>query len=359
MSFSAGARLVRVQPAHLRHAVRHRTFSASTIPLRLSLGWSQAHRYSPIASLPASYSNNASQTQFRLTFASSASQPRSSITSLEKPPSELISDPLNPPASTRPPPLDVPARDPSTNLFIYLFRVGKAYTTFYKTGLKAILTNRRLSRNLPATTTPTRADVLLYRRVRHDLRRLPLFAVILLLCGELTPFIILLFPSLSPYTCRIPAQVAAVRRSLQARRDASFRSLSYIDKADLAALTNVTDGHICRSLGLGSPLWDKIGFDVPWARRRGLGMARWIAADDAMLRNGGGVRALVDDEVVLACDARGIDTLEKDVASLRRRLEAWVAGSAPSEAKEGDFEAAVKESTGKVRRLFLRLDGTI
>lgn len=148
------------------------------------------------------------------------------------------------------------------------------------------------------------------------------------------------------------------KRSLQARRDASFRSLSYVDKADGAALTNVTDGHICRSLGLGSPLWDKIGFDVPWARRRGLGMAQWIAADDAMLRNGGGVRALVDDEVVLACDARGIDTLEKDVTSLRSRLEAWVAGSAPSEAKKDDFEAAVKESTGKVRRLFLRLDGT-
>ncbi|KAH8165286.1 hypothetical protein CIB48_g2998, partial [Xylaria polymorpha] len=229
---------------------------------------------------------------------------------------------------------------------VYLFRVGKAYTTFYKTGLKAILTNRRLSRNLPAAN-PTRADVLLYRRVRHDLQRLPLFAVILLVCGELTPFIILLFPSLSPYTCRIPAQVAAIKRSLQARRDASFRSLSYVDKADGAALTNVTDGHICRSLGLGSPLWDKIGFDVPWARRRGLGMAQWIAADDAMLRNGGGVRALVDDEVVLACDARGIDTLEKDVTSLRSRLEAWVAGSAPSEAKKDDFEAAVKESTGE------------
>lgn len=215
MSFYTGARLVRVQPAHLHHVIQQRTFSVSTIPLRLSLSLSQTHRYTRIASLSSSYSKNASRTQFRSTFASSASQPKSSIASPEKPPpadSELISDPLNPPASTRPPPLDVPARDLSTNLFVYLFRVGKAYTTFYKTGLKAILTNRRLSRNLPAAN-PTRADVLLYRRVRHDLQRLPLFAVILLVCGELTPFIILLFPSLSPYTCRIPAQVAAIVRT--------------------------------------------------------------------------------------------------------------------------------------------------
>ncbi|KAH8156008.1 hypothetical protein CIB48_g12241, partial [Xylaria polymorpha] len=182
MSFYTGARLVRVQPAHLHHVIQQRTFSVSTIPLRLSLSLSQTHRYTRIASLSSSYSKNASRTQFRSTFASSASQPKSSIASPEKPPpadSELISDPLNPPASTRPPPLDVPARDLSTNLFVYLFRVGKAYTTFYKTGLKAILTNRRLSRNLPAAN-PTRADVLLYRRVRHDLQRLPLFAVILL-----------------------------------------------------------------------------------------------------------------------------------------------------------------------------------
>ncbi|KAI8945153.1 hypothetical protein F4801DRAFT_569354 [Xylaria longipes] len=400
MSLNAGARLVRVQPTRLHHAMQQRPSSVSGIPLGFALSLSQAHRYSRIASSRSIYPKNALQTQFRSASTSSASQPKTSAAaSFEKAPPTLpesISDPLNPPASTRPPPLDLPVRDPSANLFMHLFRLGKAYTTFYKTGLKAVFTNRRLLRDLPdtpppglptpatsvrgsasaatiAATTPlpnsalsrsldksanpTRASLLLRARVRHDTARLPLFALIVLVCGEFTPLIVLVFPRLTPYTCRIPAQAAVIRRSIEARRATSLRALSYVDATDSAALAKVADGHICRSLGLGSPLWDKAGFDVPWARSRAADVVRRIVQDDAMLRSGGGVRALVDDEVVLACEERGIDTLGKETASLRRRLEAWVAKSAPSQM--GDVGAALKEATDKVRRLLLGLDGSI
>ncbi|KAI0454692.1 hypothetical protein F5B21DRAFT_231211 [Xylaria acuta] len=402
MSLNAGARLVRVQPTHLHHAIRHGTSSVSVIPLRLLLSSGQVYRYSRIASSRSPYPKIVSQPRPRPASTSSAPQPKkTSDTGFEKPPPptepEPIADPLNPPASTRPPPLDLPVRDPSANLFTHLFRLGKAYTTFYKTGLKAVFTNRRLLRHLPdtpppglsspATSTrgsapaaaiaattaapssalsrsldksasPTRASLLLRARVRHDTARLPLFALIVLVCGEFTPLIVLLLPRLTPYTCRIPTQAAVIRRSIEARRGASFRGLSYVDTtAESAALARVADGHICRSLGIGSPLWDKTGLDVPWARSRAADVVRRIVQDDAMLRNGGGVRALVDDEVVLACEERGIDTLGKDIVSLRSRLESWVAKSAPSQT--GDVEAAVKEATDKVRRLLLGLNGPI
>ncbi|KAI0195241.1 hypothetical protein EV127DRAFT_420532 [Xylaria flabelliformis] len=393
MSLNARARFVRVQPTHL-YAICQASSSVSHISPRLPFSLSQVHRYTC-----SPYSRNVLQSQFRLASSASATRPKTPDISLEEPPPtspEPLSDPLNPPASTRPPPLDLPVRDPSSNLFTHLFRLGKAYTTFYKTGLKAVFTNRRLLRDLPDTpppglpspatsvrggasaatiagaaqapgsalsrsldksANPTRASLLLRARVRHDSARLPLFALIVLICGEFTPLIVLIFPRLTPYTCRIPTQAAVIRKSIEARRAASVRALSYVNTAEPTAVAKVADGHICRTLGLGSPLWDRTGFDVPWAKTRAADVVRRIVQDDAMLKNGGGVRALVDDEVVLACEERGIDTLGKDVASLRSRLEAWVARSAPSQT--GNVEAALEEATDKVRRLLLGLEGSI
>ncbi|TGJ76812.1 hypothetical protein E0Z10_g10826 [Xylaria hypoxylon] len=399
MSLNTGARLMRVQPT-LVHGIHHRSSSASAIALRLSPSLSQISTNSRVASLRFLYRNNASQTQFRPASTSSASRPKLTNTpngnrtpdrSSEKPPSspEPLSDPLNPPASTRPPPLDLPVRDPATNIFFHLIELGKAYTTFYKTGLKAVFINRRLLRDLrdtfppnlpsPAALTrgsslkttlsptldksanPTRASLLLRDRVRHDISRLPVFALIVLICGEFTPFVVLLFPQLTPYTCRIPAQVAVIRRSIESRRAASFRALSYVDNnsssSESSALLKVADGHICRSLGLGSTLWDKMGFDVLFAKSRAEEVVSRIVQDDIMLRNGGGVSALIDDEVVLACEERGIDTLGKDIASLRDRLEAWVTKSKPSQ--PGDVEMVLKEAADRVRGLLLGLDGPI
>ncbi|KAI0404723.1 hypothetical protein F4802DRAFT_218058 [Xylaria palmicola] len=387
MSLTTGARLARVH-----NGIRIQTSFLSAHPFHCPLGSSQTRTHPRIAPLRT---QNASPIQLRL--ASTSPAPRPNPLTPEpgstRPAPGPLSDPLNPPASTRPPPLDLPERDPSANLFTHLFRLGKAYTTFYKAGLKAVFTNRRLLRDLPdtpppglplppasargrataatvaatapaslaptraldKTANPTRAALLLRARVRHDTARLPLFALVVLVCGEFTPFIVLLFPRLTPYTCRIPAQAAVIRRGIEARRAASLRALAYVpDSGDAAALRRVADGHICRSLGLGSPLWDRVGFDVPFARSRAADVVRRIVQDDTLLRSGGGVGALVDEEVVLACEERGIDTLGKDIASLRRRLGEWIAKSVP--AQKGDEEAVVKEAAERVRGLLLGLD---
>ncbi len=131
----------------------------------------------------------------------------------------------NPPYTTRPPPLHLPLAAADASTFRRLFDTGKAYLTFYKTGLKYIYINARmLYRDAPgppaaAATAPnksraagvvkqkqkqqqqqqqqqeqqqavavppreTRAYRLLAARTAHDLRRLPLFGLLLLVCGE-------------------------------------------------------------------------------------------------------------------------------------------------------------------------------
>ncbi|KAI1361153.1 hypothetical protein F5Y08DRAFT_28217 [Xylaria arbuscula] len=399
MSLHAGARLMRLQPPLVHPSLRYRTSSASALTLRI-LPSSQANPHAHVAAQTRGFihTNNALRIHSRKASTFSTSPPSPSVPA-------TISDPLNPPASTRPPPLDLPVRDADTQLFTHLFRLGKAYTTFYKAGIKAVFTNRRLLRDLPDTppphlpspststrgstststapppssssssplssptldksANPTRSTLLLRARVRHDIARLPLFGLIVLICGEFTPLIVLLFPRLTPYTCRIPTQANVIRRGIEARRAASFRSLDHVDQTQ-TALTKVADGHICRSLGLGSAIWDKMGFSVPFARARAADVVSRIVQDDALLlrhAGGGGGGAeklkleLVDDEVVLACEERGIDTLDKDVSELRGRLADWLIKSMPAE--KGDAEARMREATGKVRGLLLGLDRPI
>ncbi|KAI0814090.1 hypothetical protein GGR55DRAFT_495591 [Xylaria sp. FL0064] len=432
MTLNVGARIMRVQPTLLHRSLHHRTSHVPALSIGLLQSQSPINSTSGGVSRGLIHGNSALQAQLRASSTSSAAQrkpadPPSNPSTPDShfpgppphPPAPLpepLSDPLNPPASTRPPSLDLPVRDPSTKLFTHLFRLGKAYTTFYKTGLKAILTNRKLLRDLPDTpppglpsagpdarrtaskatiaataatpptsaapsalspslnksANPTRSSLLLRARVAHDTKRLPLFVLILIICGEFTPLIVLLFPRLTPYTCRIPTQAAVIRRGIEARRAASRRALSHVltdatynstsnsNKSNGTpelgpALEQVADGHICRSLGLGSAIWDKMGFDVPFARSRAADAVARIVQDDALLRNAGGVSGLVDDEVVLACEERGIDTLDKDVAVLRDQLKAWIAKSAPS--PTGNVAAMWKEATAKVRWLLLGLDG--
>ncbi|KAI1139376.1 hypothetical protein F5Y05DRAFT_381759 [Hypoxylon sp. FL0543] len=356
MSLSTGLRIARGHSTFLRHG----SGSYALAPLF-------ANRSSPkqLGSSRAA-SRRAAST------ASQTKEPPKSVSELvssERPSSPLSpSTTLNPPASTRPPPLELPTRDPQSSVASHLLKLGKAYMNFYKTGLYAIFVNRRLLSRSPAAepapsmnaaTFPTRSDVLLRARVRHDLSRLPVFGLLVLVCGEFTPLVVVAFPRLTPYTCRIPKQSDALRRSSEARRAASFRALQHqLTPDDPAARDSVASGHICRTLGLTSSVWDKIGLDGPFAGILARRAVQRIAADDAMIREGGGVGALVDDEVVLACEDRGIDVLGKPVDELRRRLEEWIRKTAP-ESRGGDAaskEAAQKEGEDKVRALLLGLD---
>ncbi|XDG05471.1 hypothetical protein ABKA04_005086 [Annulohypoxylon sp. FPYF3050] len=210
---------------------------------------------------------------------------------------------LNPPSTTRPQPLELPIRDPSISTLSYWFQYGKAYTTFYKAGIKAIFTNRRLLSHsqsaLPPPTTSsnlnshspaptTRSTLLLRERVRHDLSRIPAFGLMLLLCGELTPLIVLVFPHITPYTCRIPKQVDAMRRRAEARRSASYVVLQRTPFLRKLVKRGMGNGHICRSLGLTSTLWDRVGLDSPFSKVVAERAVARLVDDDAMLREGEG-----------------------------------------------------------------------
>lgn len=250
----------------------------------------------------------------------------------------------NPPATTRPPPLDLPTRKPETTTFKHLLATAKAYVTFYKTGLRHIYTNTRLLWAVKPSNTSqpggpmrlgahTRSNLLLQSRWRHDARRVPLFALLLLICGEFTPLVVLAIPRVAPLTCRIPAQVDRIRRDAEGRRRRSAEAFHARAAAPDASTGeqqllpyDVVVGHLARSLGVVSPLWDRVGW-VPGslAGRKAAARLRFLAVDDALLAQAGGVDALESEEVVLACADRGIDTLGRPDGELSDVLTRWLA----------------------------------
>lgn len=247
-------------------------------------------------------------------------------------------DPLNPPATTRPPPLDLPTRDRQSSTFAHLYATGKAFLTFYKAGLKQIWTNTKLVRSLPspASTHPEpRSLTLLRLRNTHDVRRLPLFAVLLLVCGEFTPLVVLLLPQIVPYTCRIPKQVRKLRvraeeRAAVARQEGKWRRESgvgtVVDGRDVMLEPDVELPIVARILGVVGQGWDRIGW-VPGALARSRVHRRWdfLVRDDEMIReHENGVDALVEQEVQLACVDRAINTVDRDVSELRETLKRWL-----------------------------------
>lgn len=295
----------------------------------------------------------------------------------------------NPPASTRPPPLSLPARDPAASTFSHLFATGKAYLTFYKTGFKQIYINTRLVWSLgsasglppdtpgapgqhtaePPTLRPaatTRSAELLKRRWRHDIRRLPLFALMFVVCGEFTPLVVLALPGVVPLTCRIPRQIEKLRKATEARRAASSArirdkiqrisgsSSSSSSPDDGPALSRAElTAHAARSLGLISPMWDRLplpdGAVALLASRRVRAYLAYLDRDGHLLSQAGGVPALEDDEVALACEDRGLPVVDRPPAELREELGRWVA-LAGGEDDGGDGDAGAPWSPDAVAR---------
>ncbi len=258
----------------------------------------------------------------------------------------------NPPHTTRPPPLVLPERraDDSTSTFSHLLATGKAYLAFYKTGLRYLYANTKLVRaegaasvdvagtaaeTTTASTAPgTRADLLLRRRWAHDMRRLPVFGLLLLICGEFTPFVVLVFPHVVPYPCRIPKQVDKLQRLAEERRATAFLSYAKASSSASSASASEIDPTplIARSLNILPSVVDRLGL-LGLARGAVHRRLRLLATDDALLRQAGGAAALVPDEVVLACAERGLDVRGHSVeGELRPRLATWLALTAPEPA---------------------------
>ncbi|QSS60887.1 hypothetical protein I7I51_05692 [Histoplasma capsulatum] len=136
-------------------------------------------------------------------------------------PTVTKTSPLNASTSTLPAPLSLPPKDPTANKAKYYFTLGKAYLSFYKTGLKNLI-----------------------RRAAYDVRRIIPFSLILMLCGEMTPFVVLALGSLvTPFTCRVPRQVEKERVKACLRKERAVRAAE-VDGAAAAAADGVSGGEL-------------------------------------------------------------------------------------------------------------------
>ncbi|KAL8642934.1 MAG: hypothetical protein Q9228_000423 [Teloschistes exilis] len=255
---------------------------------------------------------------------------------------------LNPPHSTLPPPLSLPQWEPNLpklDLLKFYYRTGKAYLSFYKSGIKAVWANykslRQLRTRIPSGRSAeqalrdgylTRGEYHLIRRTRSDISRIPLFGVVLLICGEFTPFVVL-FLGLSgavPKTCHVPKQVDGAREKLEARRRDSFRQGTITgnnstDVGDITKLPKSILAHVGKSLGLYSSLWDRIGvMPTPFLSWRMRKVVEKIDADDFALERDGGIEHLSDEESKRAAEERGLDVLGKPTSEVRAALNHWL-----------------------------------
>ncbi|KAM0483718.1 hypothetical protein ACHAPX_002214 [Trichoderma viride] len=249
---------------------------------------------------------------------------------------------INPPASTRPPPLE--AVEPQSSKIKYYFKLGKAYVIFFKDGVKAIMANRRLVNEkvkaLPNEERPSmfkphhipstfsRADWVLLWRTRHDLMRLPLFALFFLIAEDLTPILVIFLPGILPYTCRFPRLLSITREKAEQRHKAAFNELEsqHPQGALSPGLTKVVaHRHLLKSLDLSGRMWDRLGFTPPgmWAIKGRLRMI-FLEIDDQRLLQDGGPLGLEIEELRLACSDRGINILGKSETQLQTKLGDWL-----------------------------------
>ena len=262
-----------------------------------------------------------------------------------RPPNPLSK--VNGPASTLPAPLDLPPRQPSQSYFpSYLFSLGKAYASFYKTGVKNIYTNFQSSRPLQrsldtqyrgslaaaiSANALSRSDFQLLHRNWHDIKRVPMFGLVFLICGEFTPLVVIALSNVVPWTCRIPKQIESDRRKLEERRSISFRNLTMEPptRSGTEQLRRQQLIHISWSLGLSSRIWDWLGGQYPGlptgilkgkVRRR----VQYLEMDDKLIRECGGVREMEEQEVRMACVERGINVQGRSEGGVRTDLGAWL-----------------------------------
>ncbi|KAJ9304911.1 hypothetical protein DTO217A2_5564 [Paecilomyces variotii] len=289
-----------------------------------------------------------------------------STTTTTTPPSSTSE--VNAPLSTLPVKLDVPAPAASDATPIDQFKryiaLGRAYYSFYKTGLKNVYHNYKASiplrRSLglptylptsypPATQTSssqddktpsffsaarglgfTRADIQLVRRAAYDVRRMIPFTLILLICGETTPFIVLaLGNAVTPATCRVPRQVEKEREAKLKRKNAaiaahqaavqgSMAPVAVGSKEELAILVdqyadvgfaNTASAEevlrACAVFGLAKTHTRPSALVPVVYRPRLRRWAQYLELDDRLIKQGGGVKAMSADEVRIAVEERG------------------------------------------------------
>ncbi|OQE29376.1 hypothetical protein PENSTE_c002G01489 [Penicillium steckii] len=335
-------------------------------PIRLNIHKKQT----PFHPLNPSITNNHTFSTSAINHNKSNTSTAAATNTVSTPNKSEINAPLSTfPAEIETPPT-LPQNAPATDKIKRLVATGRAYVTFYKTGLKNVFRNYRASlplRNelgLPSylPVSPPRANgaaagelglgrgqYQLVRRSARDVRRMIPFTLILLICGEFTPLIIPIFGSaITPATCRVPGQINKEREIASKRKVlalsahsqqqqgnqnqeveilAQFASKEWVEKADMdeilraSAVFGLVKNHT-------RPLAGVPGFGGIY-RRRLKRHVEYLGIDDGMMRKGD-VRRLSAKEVRFALEERGLG----DVGSFapkgrvegveRETLEKWL-----------------------------------
>ncbi|KAJ5886370.1 uncharacterized protein N7473_009044 [Penicillium subrubescens] len=265
---------------------------------------------------------------------------------------------INAPISTFPAIINIPdplpTSAPTPEKLKRLVAVGRAYLTFYKTGLKNVYHNYRASLPLrrelglpaylpvspPRTTkfesllieTPEtklgRGRFQLVRRSARDVQRMIPFTLILIICGEFTPLIVPIFGNaITPATCRVPGQVTKEREAGSKRKVLAQQALaaatgeavpvtgSDAERAQLLELTTISSAQqasaqkvlqACAMFGLVKKHDRFLGTMLagPVYRPRLLRHLHYLNIDDRMILDAG-VDALSAEEVRIAVEERG------------------------------------------------------
>lgn len=296
-------------------------------------------------------------------------------------------DILNPPSFTYPPALSVPERKNGQNYASYLFSCGKAYLSFYKSGIshtrqtlklaKAIRARiagqgRGISVDVPGAGILSRSEWQVLRRSKRDLVRLPVMGFLILALGEWLPLVVIYLTPVIPEQCRIPVQVARVLKKKEVKRKERLERiathalrLQSLDRTprtdrDGIRLAAAAEGLLNPSTKIGKEggmamasaiippeasvdlslfhllllsarldchprVLDKLWIRPPkWLLQRSVSRTlAYLAEDDKLIRRDGGSQKLDKMELERACVERGIDVQGKSEAEQRKSLGQW------------------------------------
>ncbi|KAL1654466.1 hypothetical protein SLS61_003069 [Didymella pomorum] len=296
-------------------------------------------------------------------------------------------DKLNPPSFTYAPPLSVPDRKEGQNYASYLFSCGKAYLSFYKTGIghtrqtlkfaKAIRARiaeqgKGISKDIAGSGILSRSEWQVLRRSKRDLLRLPVMGFLVLALGEWLPLVVIYLTPVIPEQCRIPAQVSRVLKKKEAMRKERLERiathalrLQTLDRGPrtdqdgirlAAAAEGLLDPRSKVGKEGGMPMaraiippsasqdlslfhllllsarldchprvLDKLWIRPPkWLLQRNVGMKlAYLTRDDALIRRDGGSQRLSGMELQRACVERGIDVVGKSDGEQKKLLAQW------------------------------------
>ncbi|KDN47730.1 hypothetical protein K437DRAFT_91409 [Tilletiaria anomala UBC 951] len=247
----------------------------------------------------------------------------------------------------------LPDQQPPTSLRARLkglWQMAKQLFRFYFQGLKQIWKNRNEVVELKRRVRQegyvlNRADRILIRTHSSDMRKLPLFAAILIILEEILPIVVIYMPSLLPSTCVLPSQLESIYSSAELTKHRVVGELrdatSEVQPILAAAAAEGTDVKVGALNQLSRPTLVKLatlfGLSTSLApagilRSRLEAHLRYLREDDELMAQGQGFNAVPQDKIglVKACEERGLRAIGLSNASQFAALQRWVERSTGS-----------------------------